>query len=139
MIDTNQVWDVPQAVEYVNRFAEIKPWFIEEPTTPDEYVLSLYLSPTFVLLFLPVANCTTLLTRSQQYHRSCQHSAQTREPCTGEHAHNLMVFKQLRQADAIDVIQIDTCLLTGASEVLAVLRMAAKFGKPVCPPPVVWD
>jgi len=50
---------VPQTVEYVNRFAEIKPWFVEEPTAPDKYVLSLYLSAAFVPLFLPAANCTT--------------------------------------------------------------------------------
>jgi len=55
MIDVNQVWDVPQAVEYVKGLAEIKPWFIEEPTAPDEYVLSLYLSAAFVSFLLPTA------------------------------------------------------------------------------------
>ncbi|KAK7044886.1 L-galactonate dehydratase [Favolaschia claudopus] len=52
---------------------------------------------------------------------------------TGEHAHNRMVFKQLLQAEAIDVVQIDSCRLAGVSEVLSVLLMAAKFGVPVCP------
>ena len=52
---------------------------------------------------------------------------------TGEHAHNRMVFKQLLQAEAIDVCQIDSCRLAGVSEVLSVLLMAAKFGVPVCP------
>ena len=51
---------------------------------------------------------------------------------TGEHAHNRMVFKQLLQAEAIDVCQIDSCRLAGVSEVLSVLLMAAKFGVPVC-------
>ena len=60
------------------------------------------------------------------------------KPCgigvaTGEHVHNRIVFKQLLQADAIDVVHIDSCRLAGVSEVLAVLLMAAKFGKPVCP------
>ena len=59
MIDANQIWDVPQAVEYVKRLAEIKPWFIEEPTAPDEYVLSLYLSAAFVSFFPPTAHCIT--------------------------------------------------------------------------------
>lgn len=45
---------------------------------------------------------------------------------TGEHAHNRMVFKQLLQAEAIDVVQIDSCRLAGVSEVLSVLLMAAK-------------
>jgi L-fuconate dehydratase len=52
---------------------------------------------------------------------------------TGEHAHNRMTFKQLLQAEAIDVCQIDSCRLGGVSEVLAVLLMSAKFGIPVCP------
>jgi L-fuconate dehydratase len=46
---------------------------------------------------------------------------------TGEHAHNRMVFKQLLQAEAIDVCQIDSCRLAGVSEVLSVLLMAAKY------------
>lgn len=45
---------------------------------------------------------------------------------TGEHAHNRMVFKQLLQAEAIDVVQIDSCRLAGVSEVISVLLMAAK-------------
>lgn len=52
---------------------------------------------------------------------------------TGEHAHNRMVFKQLLQAEAIDVCQIDSCRLAGVTEVLSVLLMARKFGVPVCP------
>jgi len=55
MIDPNQVWDVHRAVEYVKRLAEIKPWFVEGPTAPDEYVLSLYLSAAFVSFFPPTA------------------------------------------------------------------------------------
>lgn len=47
---------------------------------------------------------------------------------TGEHAHNRMVFKQLLQAEAIDVVQIDSCRLAGVSEVISVLLMAAKYG-----------
>ena len=77
MSDANQVWDVPQAIEYVKRLAGIKPWILEEPTAPDEYVLPLYLSATFVPFFLPTGHCTTYLTRSQQYPRSCLHSART--------------------------------------------------------------
>ena len=46
---------------------------------------------------------------------------------TGEHAHNRMVFKQLLQAEAIDVVQVDSCRLAGVSEVLSVLLMAAKY------------
>ncbi len=52
---------------------------------------------------------------------------------TGEHCHNRVMFKQLLQADAIDVVQIDSCRVGGVNENLAILLMAAKFGKPVCP------
>jgi L-fuconate dehydratase len=38
MVDANQVWDVPQAIEYMKILEPIKPWFIEEPTAPDDVV-----------------------------------------------------------------------------------------------------
>ena len=52
---------------------------------------------------------------------------------TGEHAHNRVAFKRDFQADEVSATQIDSCRLTGVSEVLAVLFMTAKFGKPACP------
>ncbi|GBE83760.1 L-galactonate dehydratase [Sparassis crispa] len=107
MIDANQVWDVPQAIDYVKSLAEIKPWFIEEPTAPDDILGHAAIRKALKPYGIGVA--------------------------TGEHAHNRMVFKQLLQAEAIDVCQIDSCRLGGVSEVLSVLLMAAKFGVPVCP------
>ncbi|KAN0084163.1 Enolase C-terminal domain-like protein [Tylopilus felleus] len=107
MIDANQVWDVPQAIEYVKKLEAIKPWFIEEPTAPDDILGHAAVRKALKPHGIGVA--------------------------TGEHAHNRMVFKQLLQADAIDVCQIDSCRLAGVSEVLSVLLMAAKFGVPVCP------
>ncbi|KAF8467110.1 enolase C-terminal domain-like protein [Russula ochroleuca] len=107
MIDANQVWDVQQAMDYVSSLAEIKPWFIEEPTAPDDILGHAAIRRALKPLGIGVA--------------------------TGEHAHNRMVFKQLFQADAIDVCQIDSCRLAGVSEVLSVLFMATKFGVPVCP------
>ncbi|KAI0676580.1 enolase C-terminal domain-like protein [Trametes maxima] len=107
MIDANQVWDVPQAIDYVKSLAEIKPWFIEEPTAPDDILGHAAVRKALKPYGIGVA--------------------------TGEHAHNRIVFKQLFQAQAIDVCQIDSCRLAGVSEVLSVLLMAAKFGVPVCP------
>ncbi|KAG9100707.1 hypothetical protein FRC06_003844 [Ceratobasidium sp. 370] len=107
MIDANQVWDVPQAIEYVKGLESVKPWFIEEPTAPDDILGHAAIRKALKPYGIGVA--------------------------TGEHAHNRMVFKQLLQAEAIDVVQIDSCRLAGVSEVLAVLLMAAKFGVPVCP------
>jgi len=107
MIDANQVWDVRQAIDYVSSLAEIKPWFIEEPTAPDDILGHAAIRRALKPHGIGVA--------------------------TGEHAHNRMVFKQLFQAEAIDVCQIDSCRLAGVSEVLSVLFMATKFGIPVCP------
>lgn len=117
MIDANQVWDVPQAIGYVKKLEEIKPWwvalcgmlngahlnhfrFIEEPTAPDDILGHAAIRKALKPHNIGVA--------------------------TGEHAHNRMVFKQLLQAEAIDVCQIDSCRLAGVSEVLSVLLMAAK-------------
>lgn len=101
------VWDVPQAIDYVGQLASYRPWFIEEPTAPDDFLGHAAIRSALRPLNVGVA--------------------------TGEHAHNRMAFKQLLQAGAIDVCQIDSCRLNGVNEVLAVLLMAAKFGVPVCP------
>jgi len=42
-------------------------------------------------------------------------------------------YTQFLQADAIDIVQIDAARVGGLSENLAIMLMAAKFGKPVCP------
>ncbi|RXW25290.1 hypothetical protein EST38_g629 [Candolleomyces aberdarensis] len=107
MIDANQVWDVNEAIDYVKGLAPIKPWFIEEPTAPDDIVGHATIRKALKNSGIGVA--------------------------TGEHAHNRMVFKQLLQLDAVDVAQIDSCRLAGVTEVLSVLLMAAKFGVLVCP------
>lgn len=107
MIDSNQVFDVPQAIEYVSQLAEYRPWFIEEPTAPDDILGHAAIRKGLAKSGIAVA--------------------------TGEHAHSRLVFKQLLQAEAIDVVQIDSCRLAGVNEVLAVLLLAKKFNKIVCP------
>jgi L-fuconate dehydratase len=52
---------------------------------------------------------------------------------TGEHVPNRVVFKQLLQAEAIDIMQIDASRVAGVTENLANLLLAAKFDGPVCP------
>ncbi|MEW9530967.1 L-fuconate dehydratase [Microbispora sp. NPDC049125] len=105
MIDANQVWDVPQAIDWVRRLAPFGPRWIEEPTSPDD-VLG---------------------------HAEIRRAVAPVGVATGEHAHNRVMFKQLLQAGAIDFCQIDSCRLASLNEVLPVLLMAAKFGVPVCP------
>lgn len=105
MMDANQVWEVGDAIENVRRLAEFRPFWIEEPTSPDD-----------VLGHAAIARAISPI-----------------KVATGEHCQNRVIFKQLFQADAIGFCQLDACRLGGLNEVLAVLLLAAKFGVPVCP------
>ncbi|MFH1796240.1 MAG: L-fuconate dehydratase [Pseudomonadota bacterium] len=105
MIDANQVWEVDQAIDWVRHLAFAEPWFIEEPTSPDDI----------------------------EGHRKIREGVAPVKVATGEMCQNRVVFKQMIMRGAIDVVQIDACRLGGVNEVLAVLLMAAKYGLPVCP------
>lgn len=105
MIDANQVWEVGEAIEWVNRLAFADPWFIEEPTSPDD-VLG---------------------------HAAIRRGIAPVKVATGEMCQNRILFKQFIMAGAIDVVQIDACRVGGVNEILAILLMAAKYGLPVCP------
>jgi L-fuconate dehydratase len=105
MVDANQVWDVGEAIAWMQELARFDPWWIEEPTSPDD-----------VLGHAAVARAVAPI-----------------GVATGEQCQNRVVFKQLMQAEAIRFCQIDACRLGGVNEVLAVLLLAAKFGVPVCP------
>jgi L-fuconate dehydratase len=105
MMDANQKWDVDEAIENVRKLAAYDPWWIEEPTSPDD-----------VLGYARIRKAIDPV-----------------RVATGEHVQNRIIFKQLMQAGAIDFCQLDACRLGGVNEVLAVLLMAAKFGIPVCP------
>lgn len=105
MMDANQVWEVEEAITNMKRLAKFDPWWIEEPTSPDD-----------VLGHARIAQAIAPI-----------------GVATGEHCQNRILFKQLMQAKAIKFCQIDSCRLGGVNEVLVVLLMAAKFGIPVCP------
>jgi len=96
---------VEEAIAIMERLAEFDPWWIEEPTSPDD-----------VLGHARIARAVAPI-----------------GVATGEHCQNRVVFKQLMQTDAISFCQIDSCRLGGVNEVIAVLLLAAKFGVPVCP------
>ena len=104
MVDANQKWGVVEAIERTRGLREVDPWWMEEPTSPEDIL---------------------------------GHARIRRETgvriATGEHCHNAIMFKQLLQAEAIDVCQIDSCRVAGVNENLAILLMAAKFGVVVCP------
>ncbi len=105
MMDANQVWDVPQAIAWMECLKRFDPWWIEEPTSPDD-----------VLGHAAIARAVAPI-----------------RVATGEHCQNRVLFKQFLQAEALDICQLDSCRLGGVNEVLAVQLLAAKFGVPVCP------
>src|SRR5215468_7069237 len=104
-LDANQAWGVEQAIDAIRALSEVEPWWIEEPTSPDDILA----------------------------HRRIRDAVAPVRVATGEHVQNRVVFKQLLQLGAIDVCQVDCCRLGGMNEVLAVVLLAAKFGVPVCP------
>jgi L-fuconate dehydratase len=105
MMDANQTWDVAAAIENIKGLAPFDPYWIEEPTSPDD-----------VLGHAVIARAVAPI-----------------QLATGEMAHSRVMFKQLLQAEAIGFCQIDACRLAGVNEVVAVLLLAARFGIPVCP------
>ena len=105
MMDANQRWEVGTAIARMQELARFDPWWIEEPTSPDD-VLG---------------------------HAAIRKGIAPIRVATGEHCQNRVIFKQLMLAGAIDFCQIDSCRLGGVNEILAVLLMAAKYGIPVCP------
>lgn len=105
MIDANQVWDVDQAIAWTRHLLPYDPWFLEEPTSPDD-----------VLGHAAIARALAPL-----------------RVATGEHCHNRVMFKQFLQAGGMQVCQVDACRPGGFNEVLAILLLAACFDVPVCP------
>jgi L-fuconate dehydratase len=105
MVDANQKWGVLEAIDRTRQLAELKPWWMEEPTSPDDIL----------------------------GHARIRREVPEVRIATGEHCHNRVMFKQLLQAQAIDVLQLDSCRVGGVNENLAIILLAAKFKTPVCP------
>jgi len=104
-VDANQRWDVEQAIDWMSHLAEFDPWWIEEPTSPDDIL----------------------------GHAAIRRAVAPMKVATGEHTHNRIMFKQLLAAQAIDVLQLDACRVGGVTENVAILLLAAAFEVPVCP------
>ncbi|MFG2944556.1 enolase C-terminal domain-like protein [Streptomyces adustus] len=104
-IDANQRWDVGEAIAWTKALAEFDPYWIEEPTSPDDIL----------------------------GHAAIRRAVAPVKVATGEHVQNRIVFKQLLQAGAVDIVQLDAARVGGVNENLAVLLLAAEYGVPVCP------
>ena len=105
MMDANQCWDVEESITQMKALARFDPWWIEEPTSPDD-----------ILGHARIARAVAPI-----------------GVATGEVCQNRVIFKQLLQADAIKFVQVDSCRMGGVNEAVAVILMAEKFKKPVCP------
>jgi L-fuconate dehydratase len=105
MMDANQSWDVDEAIDHIGQLARFQPWWIEEPTNPDDI----------------------------NGHKTIAEAIQPIKVATGEVCQNRVVFKQFITSGAIDICQVDACRIGGVNEVLAVLLIAAKYNIPVCP------
>lgn len=104
-VDANQRWDVGPAIDWLRRLAPFNLAWIEEPTSPDDIL----------------------------GHAAIRRAIAPMPVSTGEHTQNRVIFKQLFQAAAVDIIQIDAARVGGVNENLAILLLAAKFGVPVYP------
>ncbi|MGW2017702.1 enolase C-terminal domain-like protein [Streptomyces sp. NPDC001927] len=104
-IDANQRWNVPEAIEWTKALTEFDPYWIEEPTSPDDIL----------------------------GHAAVRGAVAPVKVATGEHVQNRIVFKQLLQAGAIDILQLDAARVGGVNENLAILLLAARYDVPVCP------
>ncbi|GAA2093084.1 mandelate racemase [Microlunatus panaciterrae] len=104
-IDANQKWEVHEAADWINALAPFDVYWVEEPTSPDD-VLG---------------------------HARIRGEIAPIKVATGEAVQNRIIFKQLLQAEAIDIMQIDSTRVAGPNENLANMLLAKKFGIPVCP------
>jgi L-fuconate dehydratase len=104
MVDANQVWEVSEAIGWIRELAFADPWFVEEPTSPDDV----------------------------EGHRAIREAVAPLRLATGEMCQNRILFKQFMARGAVDVVQPDACRLGGVNEVLAVLLLAARYNLPVC-------
>jgi L-fuconate dehydratase len=105
MMDANQCWDVDESIAQMKALARFDPWWIEEPTSPDDILgharIAREIAPISV--------------------------------ATGEMGQNRVMFKQFLQADSMRFVQVDSCRMGGVNEAVTVILMAEKFKKPVCP------
>lgn len=104
-VDANQVWEVSEAIDWMRKLADYRPYWIEEPTSPDDILghaaIRAGVAPVLV--------------------------------ATGEHVANRIIFKQMLTAGSLDILQLDATRVGGVNENIAILLLAAKFGVRVCP------
>ena len=105
MLDANQQWTLPRALEMCAKLREMSPYFVEEPTHPDDI----------------------------RAHRTLAEAITPIPIALGEHVPNRVMFKNFMQAEAVQIVQVDCTRVAGISEFLTVSLLARKFGLRVIP------
>jgi L-fuconate dehydratase len=105
MLDANQQWTLPRALEMCAKLKDMSPYFVEEPTHPDDI----------------------------RAHRILGEAIKPIPIALGEHVPNRIMFKNFMQAEAVQIVQVDCTRVAGISEFLTVSLLARKFGLRVVP------
>jgi L-fuconate dehydratase len=105
MLDANQKWTLPEALEVCQALKAMNPYWIEEPTHPDDIFA----------------------------HQVLAKAIQPVKLALGEHVPNRIVFKNYLQSGAASFLQVDAVRVGGVSEFITISLMAKKFGVPVVP------
>ena len=105
MLDVNQQWSLPQAVRMCQELAVMDPYWVEEPTHPDDVFA----------------------------HAELARAIAPMRVAAGEMIPHRVLFKSFLQADALHFVQVDTTRVGGVSEFITVSLLARVFGKPVVP------
>ena len=105
MLDANQQWTLPRALEMCEQLRDMSPYFVEEPTHPDDI----------------------------RAHHALAKAIQPIPIALGEHVPNRIMFKNFMQAKAVQIVQVDCTRVAGISEFLTVSLLARKFGLRVVP------
>jgi L-fuconate dehydratase len=105
MLDANQQWTLPRALEICRQLSDISPYWIEEPTHPDDVLAHQTLTQAIAPVPLAI----------------------------GEHLPNRIPFKNYLQANACGFVQVDCVRVGGISEFLTVSLLARHYDIPVVP------
>lgn len=105
MVDCNQQWSLPKALRVCLELAPMLPYWVEEPTHPDDVLAHQQLAQTIAPI--PIA--------------------------AGEHLPNRVIFKNYMQAGAMGFVQVDCVRVGGISEFITISLLARKYELPVVP------
>ena len=105
MLDANQQWTLPQALSICKELQSMNPYWIEEPTHPDDVLAHKTLADAIAPVKLAL----------------------------GEHVPNRIIFKNYLQTGSAGFIQVDAVRVGGVSEFITISLLSKQFGIPVVP------